>query len=60
MSLISTTPLQEEESQESLPAIRVLQLFEARGVRVQALAVLGDGRRLFFRPSSAPILLLVK
>ena len=41
MSLISTTPLQEEESQESLPAIRVLQLFEARGVRVQALAVLG-------------------
>ena len=41
MNLISTTPLQEEESQESLPAIRVLQLFEARGVRVQALAVLG-------------------
>jgi ATP-dependent helicase/DNAse subunit B len=41
MSLISTTPLQEEESQESLPAIRILQLFEARGVRVQALAVLG-------------------
>jgi ATP-dependent helicase/DNAse subunit B len=41
MSLISTTPLQEEEGKETMPTIRVLQLFEARGVRVQALAVLG-------------------
>jgi len=41
MSLISTTSLQEEDCEGTLPAIRVLQLFEARGVRVQALAVLG-------------------
>jgi ATP-dependent helicase/nuclease subunit B len=41
MSLISTTSLQEEDGEGRLPAIRVLQLFEARGVRVQALAVLG-------------------
>ncbi len=40
-SIVSSTTFQAEQSQETQPAIRVLSLFEARGVRVQGLAVLG-------------------
>jgi RecB family exonuclease len=39
--LLSASAVQEEQYDESKPAIRVLRLLEARGVRVDALAVLG-------------------
>ncbi|MGD0006207.1 MAG: PD-(D/E)XK nuclease family protein, partial [Anaerolineaceae bacterium] len=39
--LLAASPVQEEQCDESKPAIRVLRMLEGRGVRVDGLAVLG-------------------
>jgi len=45
--LMRTTALQEELSSKSQPAVRIYSLMEARGIRVDALAVLGLAEGIF-------------
>ncbi|MHB8192618.1 MAG: PD-(D/E)XK nuclease family protein [Bellilinea sp.] len=45
--LMTTTSVQDERSSESGPFIRVMRLMEARGIRVDALAVLGLSEEVF-------------
>ena len=45
--LMSATSVQDEPSNESGPFIRVMRLMEARGIRVEALAVLGLSEGVF-------------